>query len=143
MKQKRYGVNVGSSSLLIIFVVVCLVSFAALSIVSANSDYKLTKRMAERETNYYNACNDAYRALASIDRTLLSLYESSDSEDDFYERAGYTKSFTYPVSDIQSLRVIIRIHYPRNASDPRYTITEWQVVTTGTLDYDQSLPVIP
>ncbi|MBD5482589.1 MAG: hypothetical protein HDR15_08750 [Lachnospiraceae bacterium] len=142
MKQKRYGVNVGSSSLLIIFVVVCLVSFAALSIVSANSDYKLTKRMAERETNYYNACNDAYRALASIDRTLLSLYESSDSEDDFYAQAGYTKSFTYPVSDIQSLRVVLQIHYPRNDADPRYTITEWQIVTIGTLDYDQSLPVI-
>ena len=142
MKQKRYGVNVGSSSLLIIFVVVCLVSFAALSIVSANSDYKLTKRMAERETNYYNACNDAYRALSSIDHTLLSIYESSSGEDDFYAQTGYTKSFTYPVSDIQSLRVVIQIHYPQNDGAARYTITEWQVITTGTLEYDESLPVI-
>lgn len=141
MKQKRYGVNVGSSSLLIIFVVVCLVSFAALSIVSANSDYKLTRRMADRETNYYNACNDAYRALADIDRTLLTICENSSSEDDFYAQTGYTKSFAYPVSDIQSLRVVIQIHYPAHDGDDRYTITEWRVVTTGTLEYDQSLPV--
>ncbi len=142
MKQKRYGVNVGSSSLLIIFVVVCLVSFAALSIVSANSDYKLTKRMAERETNYYAACNDANQTLADIDRTLQSVYENSDTEDDFYALAGRTKSFTYPVSDIQSLKVVIAIHYPASDSDALYSVTEWRIITTGTLEYDESLPVV-
>lgn len=142
MKQKRYGVNVGSSSLLIIFVVVCLVSFAALSIVSANSDYKLTKRMAQRATDYYSACNSAYRALADIDRTLLSIYETSGSEEEFYAQTGYTKSFAYPVSDIQSLRVVIEIHYPENSGAARYTITEWRLITTGTLEYDESLPVL-
>lgn len=141
MKQKRYGVNVGSSSLLIIFVIVCLVSFAALSIVSANSDYKLTKRMAQRATDYYSACNSAYRALADIDRTLLSIYETSGSEEDYYAQTGHTKSFAYPVSDIQSLRVVIEIHYPESSGDARYTITEWRLITTGTLEYDQSLPV--
>ena len=142
MRQKRYGVNVGSSSLLIIFVVVCLVSFAALSIVSANSDYKLTKRMAQRQTDYYNACNSAYRALADIDRTLLSIYEVSGSEDEFFAQTGHTKSFVYPVSDIQSLRVVIDIHYPHENGGDRYTITEWRLITTGTLEYDQSLPVL-
>lgn len=142
MKQKRYGVNVGSSSLLIIFVVVCLVSFAALSIVSADSDYKLTKRMADRATNYYNACNSAYRALADIDRTLLSIYETSNSEEEFYAQTGYTKSFAYPVSDIQTLRVVIDIHYPANDGDSRYSITEWKLITTGTLEYDQNLLVL-
>lgn len=142
MKQKRYGVNVGSSSLLIIFVVVCLVSFAALSIVSANSDYKLAKRMAQRATDYYSACNSAYRALADIDRTLLSIYEASGSEEEYYAQTGFTKSFAYPVSDIQSLRVVIEIHYPENSRDVRYTITEWRLITTGTLEYDESLPVL-
>ncbi len=143
MKQKRYGVNVGSSSLLIIFVVVCLVSFATLSIVSANSDYRLTKRMAERETAYYEACGSAYRALSDIDGTLQALYESSAGEEDFYAQAGHTKSFTYPVSDIQSLKVTIDIRYPVSDSDSFYTVTEWRVVTTGTLSCDESLPVLP
>ncbi|MGN1159746.1 MAG: hypothetical protein ACI4SE_06060 [Lachnospiraceae bacterium] len=142
MKNKRYGVNVGSSSILIIFVVVCLVCFAALSIVSANSDYKMTKKMADREIHYYSACNDAYRALFDIDLTLQKLYESVDNEDDFYMQAGRQKSFAYPVSDIQSLQVTITIQYPQTDTDPFYEITQWRVITTGTLEYDETLPLL-
>lgn len=142
MKNKRYGVNVGSSSILIIFVVVCLVCFAALSIVSANSDLKMTKKMAEREISYYSACNDAYRALYDIDCTLQKIYDSSISEDDFYVQAGRQKSFAYPVSDIHSLQVTISIQYPENDKEPFYEITQWNVITTGSLDYDDSLPLL-
>ncbi len=142
MKNKRFGVNVGSSSILIIFVIVCLVCFAALSIVSANSDYKMTKKMAERERNYYQACNDAYQALSDIDITLQKLYESVDSEDAFYMQAGYQKSFAYPISDIQSLQVSLKIIYPQTDTEPFYEITEWRVITTGTLEYDESLPLL-
>lgn len=142
MKNKRYGVNVGSSSILIIFVIVCLVCFAALSIVSANSDYKMTKKMAEREHNYYQACNDAYQALSDIDMTLQKLYDSVASEEEFYTQAGQQKSFAYPISDIQSLQVSLKILYPQTESQPFYEITEWRVITTGTLEYDESLPLL-
>ena len=37
-KKKFYGMNVGSASMLLIFVVLCLVSFAALSLVIASAD---------------------------------------------------------------------------------------------------------
>lgn len=142
MKNKRYGVNVGSSSILIIFVVVCLVCFAALSIVSANSDFKMTRKMADREIAYYTACNDAYQALYDIDMTLQSLYESVDAEEEFYIQAGTQKSFAYPVSDIQSLQVTITIQYPKNDQEPFYEITEWRVITTGMLEYDETLPLL-
>ena len=142
MKNKRYGVNIGSSSILVIFVIVCLVCFAALSIVSANSDYRLTQKMAGRESRYYEACNNAYQALADIDATLDTLYQSGISEEEYYAQAGQQKSYAYPVSDIQSLRVTIRILYPENDRSPLYEIEEWRIVTTGTLNYDESLPVI-
>ena len=51
-KSKKSGLSfssgIGSSSLLVIFVILCLVSFATLSIVSANADYKLSKKVLDR-----------------------------------------------------------------------------------------------
>ena len=143
MKSKRYGVNIGSSSILVIFVVVCLVSFAALSIVSANSDYRLTQKMADRQTLYYQACNDAYQTLSDIDATLCALYNSGITQEEYYAQVGYEKSYAYPVSDIQSLQVVIQINYPNDDMEPFYEIQKWRIITTGTLDYDESLPVAP
>ena len=41
-KEKRsFGLSIGSSSILMVFVVLCLTTFATLSLVSANADYKL------------------------------------------------------------------------------------------------------
>ena len=47
--------GIGSSSLLVTFIILCLVSFATLSIVSANADYKLSGKVLERTTAYYEA----------------------------------------------------------------------------------------
>jgi len=34
-KKRQFGMNIGSASILLVFVILCLVSFAVLSIVSA------------------------------------------------------------------------------------------------------------
>ena len=39
--------NIGSASILLVFVILCLVSFAVLSIVSANADSRLSTRVLE------------------------------------------------------------------------------------------------
>ena len=57
-------------------------------------------------------------------------------------QAGRQKSFAYPVSDIQSLQVTITIQYPQTDTDPFYEITQWRVITTGTLEYDETLPLL-
>ena len=46
--------NIGSASILLVFVILCLVSFAVLSIVSANADSRLSTRVLERTTAYYD-----------------------------------------------------------------------------------------
>ena len=45
-------VNIGSSLLLVIFLVLCLVTFATLSLSSARSDESFSRRMADRKTEY-------------------------------------------------------------------------------------------
>ena len=83
-KKKQFGMNIGSASILLVFVILCLVSFAVLSIVSANADSRLSTRVLERTTAYYDACNQAEQSLAGMDNTLRRVYEASDSEDAYY-----------------------------------------------------------
>lgn len=129
-----YGLNVGSSSILLIFVILCLVSFATLSIVSANADHKLSTKLLERTTAYYEACNEAESNLAAIDSTLASVYKESAGEEEYFSTVGHSKSYAIAVSDLQTLQVSIEILYPKTAEDPFYKITCWQVVNTGELE---------
>ncbi len=134
-KRLSFGPNIGSSSILIIFVVLCLISFATLSIVSANADRKLSRKILNRTTAYYNACNEAEKALASIDDTLSDIYATATDAEEYFATVGHSKSYTIPISDLQTLQVTIEILYPESAYDTFYRVTSWQVLATGeTLD---------
>ncbi len=132
--HKTYGLNIGSSSILLIFVVLCLISFATLSIVSANADNKLTQKVLDRTTAYYEACNQAERALAEVDATLVSVYSSSETEEEYFAVVGHGKSFAVPISDLQTLQVTIDFLYPVSDEEPFYRISDWKVITTGELE---------
>ena len=62
-KKTTFGLNVGASSILVIVVILCLVCFAGLSVASANADYQLSLKLANRTSDYYEACSQAHRAL--------------------------------------------------------------------------------
>ncbi|MGN0351754.1 MAG: hypothetical protein ACI4ES_08885 [Roseburia sp.] len=157
-KQRGYA-NIGFSSILTIFLTICLVTFAALSILTANSDYKLTQKVAEKTTAYYNADSIAQQILADIDSNLLLLYQNSESKEQYYELvtsdtwstpelvsqqdAGtlldYTVSstsegdatitFHISVSETQNLEVILQILYPIEDHDVFFQILSWRTDT--------------
>lgn len=133
-KKKQFGMNIGSASILLVFVILCLVSFAVLSIVSANADNKLSARVLERTSAYYAACNQAEQSLAGMDNTLRRIYASSDSEDAYFASVGHGKSYVIPISDLQSLQVTIDILYPQADDDSFYRITAWQILNTEELN---------
>ena len=68
--------TIGFSSILVIFVMLSLTTFTVLTLVSANADYKLSKRVAERTTEYYSADTRAEEKLALIDDALDKAYIS-------------------------------------------------------------------
>lgn len=128
-KKNIFGMNIGSASILLIFVILCLVSFAVLSIVSANADNKLTQKILSRTTAYYEACNNAEASLAAVDTTLRNIYLSSANADSYFQMVGHSKSYAIPISDLQTLQVTIEILYPEKDDDTFYRITDWQVIT--------------
>ena len=59
MRKKKHasqpGFQIGTSYLLVIFVVLCLVTFAALSLSSSLRDQSYTKKLAAHQTAYASA----------------------------------------------------------------------------------------
>ncbi len=145
--QKKSGpefhVNVGSSSILLIFVILCLISFATLSIVSANADAKLSRRVVERTTAYYEACNQAQADIASIDDTLAAVYADSFDEEEYFMAVGHKKTYSVAISDLQTLSVTLDILYPVQDGDPYYRITSWQVLTDSSdMEEEEGSPLL-
>ena len=67
----RPGVNVGFISLLMIFMVLCLTVFIALSLLSAGVDKRLTDRTGETVLAYYEAWDHLQSFLSELDALLL------------------------------------------------------------------------
>lgn len=142
-KRKSIGsMSLGSSILLLVFVIVSLVSFAVLSLSSAITDKKLTAQISEKNSSYYQACNLAEEYLAQIDSNLQTAYESSISEEGFYELVSTGSDFSIPVSDFQELYVSVTYTYPQKEGDTFYTIDEWKLVNTTTPEIDNTLPLM-
>ena len=129
-KRKR-GANVGSASILLIFTVLSLISFATLSLVNSKADYNLSTNLAERQNSYYAACHVGQAFIAAVN----SGYNSGTDADTITE--------SVPITDNQSLDIAII----QNSSDNlynsmnKYTITQWQIINNAGDDYDYSLSV--
>lgn len=72
--------NIGASSLLVIFLILCLVTFAILTLTSAKSDADFAEKLAHHKTNYYVACNTAESTLDEIDAVLADAWQLSDTD---------------------------------------------------------------
>ena len=74
MSKRKHitGISIGSSSVLVIFVVLCLTTFATLSLVSARADYRLTQRTAQATAEYYAADTKAEETLQKLSGALGS-----------------------------------------------------------------------
>ena len=143
-KKKNFPMNIGLSSILLIFVVLCLVSFSILSIVSANADKKLSQKVMNRSIAYYNACNEAETMLKDVDEQLHTLY--SDASDDsayLVEVSTMEQTYHYTISDLQELEVVLNYPVPASDKDPFYEIVSWKVINLQDTAYDEQLHVIP
>ena len=141
-KNHLFGNHAGISSILLIFTVLCLVSFATLSIVSANADYTLTSKVATRTENYYRACNNASTTLAKLDSELVQAYNNSSSETEYFDAVGKEITFTFYIENTQWLQVTVIPLYPEKSGEPFYKISAYQICNdTDSMEYNESLPV--
>lgn len=135
----------GFSTILLAFVMICVVTFAALSAVTSHSDYKLSRQIADRTAAYYEAQARAHETLYALEDILLESYQATKTGGStaYYAHlekslqpygivaaadAKMTLSFQEPIADGQQLCITLRLHYPQKADDPFYEIIEWKSV---------------
>lgn len=142
-KKREFTMNIGLPSILLIFVILCLISFGVLSLVSANTDRKLSQKVLDRSTAYYEACNQAEEMLFAVDTRLHEAYSQSHNCEEYISLiADIPYNYTYVISDIQYLDISLSFAYPESENDPFYQILSWKVVTKDDLDYDTGLHLL-
>lgn len=155
-KQSGYpGIQMGTSFLLVIFIILCLVTFAVLSLSGAIRDQSDSQKTAEKTTAYYEACAKASAQVAAIDAVLQKAWQSSDDTDVCAEQAvrslqeldgitvaetetGIQISCEIVITDSQNLEVSLET----DKTDGTYTITEWKEVSSSEWDEKTTLPVL-
>lgn len=146
-KNQTPIINVGIPSLLLIFLILCLVTFSVLSLSSASADEKLSRKIADRTTEYYEASNTANDTLSDIDLYLEKVYGESQSRDEYYKKIRlafsesediqFSRESSIPslawqttLNGTQVLSVRLSLPYPDGAGDTYYEIEEWKVINT-------------
>lgn len=161
-KNQSSFTAIGSSSLLVVFLVLCLTTFAILSLSSAKSDYSFTERLSKHKTNYYDACSQAETILGEIDRLLEQTYLSNPTSREEYldalslalvtgsqTRCSYSTdtgepiiSYNVPIDKKQTLFVELKVTDPAK-SPYYYEIQTWQAASSETWKGDDTLNLMP
>ena len=117
---------VGLSSLLVIFVALCLAVFAQLALSTAKADEKLSDQGHQAIMDYYQAEREADAIIAQLRSGKIP--EGVTFEDGIY-------SFQCVISDTQALEVEVKLE------GETYTILKWQSVSTADWQAEEDLPV--
>ena len=147
----------GLSTIFLAFSMLCIVTFSALALVTANSDLKLSKKVATKNKNYYSAEKRAYLSINEIDDKLLDIYQSSKNQTEYFDKCkDYLQTLDYglidkdnphhfcfseSLSQNQSLNVCIEITYPQAGHMYFFKIVKWQN-TTDSENTDETLNLI-
>lgn len=133
-KKKLPLTNIGTASILTVFVVLCMVAFSLLSYMNARKDADFNQQLKEKTDAYYAASSQAYEKIAMIDQELLKAWQNKtlDSMEPTY-------SFSVPVDDTHVLEVELTVYHPQDNEGSLYRITRFQEVSTSSWDGDENL----
>ncbi|SFG42530.1 hypothetical protein SAMN04487761_11821 [Lachnospiraceae bacterium C7] len=167
-KEFVFFSNFGISSIVLILIMMCFMTFATLTLLTARYDLNLSRKVASKNQNYLESETRANKRLSHIDETLLECYTKSSSPSEFYDLSykklsGTTGEFydSFPVnkeidsangksfyfkysvkiSQTQALNVVLQIKYPLCESDGFYSIKSWAEESHTTEQIDDTLNV--
>ena len=108
MKETKQFTGMGASSILMIFIVLCLTTFGVLSLVSSYTDLRLSERSQKAAAEYYIADSKTCEILADIDTVLLNAKQASDTQQKY--EAVYTANISIMENvEITGSRAVISV----------------------------------
>lgn len=142
MKQRPAGTSVGGTSIVAVFVVLCLFVFAALSLISANSDLKLAEKTAKAVSEYYAADFMAEQAADTLAKAnSLEEIKSAGFETKIEDGQVYAYQ-TFTVNEYQNLYIELTC----GSEDALNCINAkrlcWQVTPSQEYETDDSLNLL-
>lgn len=147
-ENSRNKVNIGASSLILIFIVLCLAVFGLLSLSNAKADMALAERNVQAVNGYYEADNKGQQWLRDIDRILMEEMAADvdsgqcslnikDRLGDVYDRERGIIATDIPMERGQSLRIELTLL----CGERRYEVKSWYVYNSDQYEIDDSMPV--
>ena len=128
MKKSPGGSGItGAATMLVVFAVVCLALFTALSLHETAEDSRRSKQFSENAVRYYEANREAEEILALLRQGTVPHGVAVTEE------GRYT--YDCPISDTQSLRVEVSVE------GDAWTVHRWQQISTAEWEADSRLPV--
>lgn len=153
MSKNNKVVSIGTSLILVVFIILALVTFAVMSTVSASSDYKSSQNMAQRTKDYYTAANLAEKRIAHIDSLLAEAFKLKEYPASAFKELNSmgeltvdedeaTVSFTVPVNSTQELFVKLSVNPDPKGTDSFYTPIDFREQSTTKWEAEEGLPLI-
>ena len=141
MKSK---VNIGSSSLILIFIILCLSVFGLLSLTSARSDLALAQKNAQAVQGYYEADTMGEQFVQMVDQALQVSENAEQLKaalGSYYQKNTETGA-DLAVTDITMERgQILHIELALEPEEKRYEVLTWKVFNAEEYEIDDSMPV--
>jgi len=131
-QHKTASINIGSASLVMVFVVLALTIFSLLSLITSNNELRLSYKFANSIDNYYSADYAACVIIENIE-TKMENNTEIDLPGVFFD--GNIGIFDVDINDFQKLHVVVDI------SNNELQILSWQVQPTVEQVFDNSMPV--
>ena len=147
----KHKVNIGLTSLILIFIILCLATFSLLSLSSARGDQSLAVRSAQAVTVYYRADAQGEKWLKQADAILQKETIGVMSQDEIKTLAGNValelgcnvdEKTGYISTDICMERgQALHIDLALTGNENRYEVKSWYVYDSGNYEIDDSMPV--
>lgn len=137
--KNKLSIGTGVPSVLMIFVVLALTTFATLSFTSARADYKLTEKNCKYIMDYYEADREAQKIIAELDAVIAKKNSASGNYDftgaisalgknvviDKDDNGELLLKYKVVINEKQELNVWLRVN--PNGSASRYAIAKYNV----------------
>ena len=148
-QENRYKANLGTPSLILIFIVMCLITFGMLSLSTAKSELNLAERNASAVTEYYRADGEGEAFYQMVLNKAAKVWEKSQDPQerkqllsrefgDAYEPDKGTVTVYIPMERSQALFIELLLQ-PEEREDIR--ISKWKIIQTEDYEIDNSMPV--
>lgn len=148
-RQSGGRANIGTSSLILIFIILCLTIFGLLSLSSAGSDWNLASKNAQSVKGYYEADGQAVEFAAMVEEELLQCGLMASSPEayihlvkerlkEYYHEETNTIETDLEMLYGQKLHVALELCLEEKRG---YRIAAWNVYQSEDYEIDRSMPV--